>query len=320
MSDDRGPPQQILRRLNLNLLYALAAILRAPTLTEAGRMIALSQPAMSMALRRLRENFDDPLVVYRHGERRLTALGEALRPRIMRIMREAGDVLDLRLDFDPATTSRVIVIAAPQEIELMLLRTTIPSLLRQAPGLRVELVPFNYSSVEALFERGVDLAILPGRMVNPTLPVRPLFEMSHTAMVCRDHPSLGDRMTVEQYLNGRHVALSEDMEDGNMGIHDHPLLARRNVLVRTSMYAMLPALVERTDLIATVASWSGQYYASTMPIRLIPMPGELSPMPVAAQWPVHLDGAPYLEWVLDALKTGIEWHGLLSDRFDHQCG
>ena len=63
-----------LRRLNINLLYALDALLHEPSLTAAAHSIAISQPAMSMKLRQLRELFGDELVVF--GERRqLTALG-----------------------------------------------------------------------------------------------------------------------------------------------------------------------------------------------------------------------------------------------------
>ena len=196
----------------------------------------------------------------------------------------------------------------------------IRGLLQHAPGLRIELVPFNYGSVEALFDRGVDLAILPGRMVDPALPMRPLFEMAQTVMACRDHPFIGDRMTISDYLAGRHVALSEDIEQATMGSRDHPLLARRDIPLRTSLYAMLPALIEQTDLMATVSTWLGQYFAAFLPVRLIGVPPELSPMPVAAQWPAHLDGAPHLEWVLAATQRAIQWHGLHSDRFEHQSG
>lgn len=310
MDDAGGDPQQNLRRLNLNLFHALAAILRAATLTEAGQMISLSQPAMSMALRRLREHFDDPIILYGRGERRLTALGEALRPRVMRIMREAGDVLDLRLEFEPATARRTILVAAPQEIELMFLRTVVPHLLQEGPGLQIHLVPFNYGSVEALFDRGVDVAILPGRMVDPALPMQPLFESTLTAIVCRDHPHFGETMTATEYLGGRHAALSKDMERANLSEQDHPLLARRNIVVRTSMYAMLPALVERTDLIATVSSWLGQYYAAMTPVRLVDVSAATFPTAsVVAQWPAHLERSPHIEWVLEKLRNAISWGG-----------
>lgn len=79
------------RCLNLNLLYSLDAILQAPTLTDAGRMISLTQSAMSMALRRLRDQFGDDLVVYGTGPKRLTAPCESLRPLTSRVLREAHD-------------------------------------------------------------------------------------------------------------------------------------------------------------------------------------------------------------------------------------
>lgn len=296
-----------LRRLNLNLLHALGAILRAPTLTEAGRMISLSQPAMSMALRRLRDNFDDPLVVYGHGGRRLTALGEALAPRVMRIMREAGDVLDLRLAFDPATADRIFSIAVAQDIELMLLRIVVPRLLEQGPGLRFDLVPLGDGPVQSLFERGVDIAILPERMADPVLPMQRLFELSQSAIVCRDHPRFGVRMTASDYLDARHVALFEAMEHADHRAGHRDILTRRDVVVRTSSCAMLPALVERTDLVATMNAWLAQSYAATMPVRVVEVDATFPVTPMAAQWPSHLDGAPHIAWLIDALRDGVMW-------------
>lgn len=66
--------EQHLRRLNLKQLYPIESILNSPSLTEAGRRVRLSQPAMSVALRKLRDQFTDDLVVYVGAERRLTPL------------------------------------------------------------------------------------------------------------------------------------------------------------------------------------------------------------------------------------------------------
>ena len=59
--------QTRLRRLNINLLYALNALLHSPSLTAAAHSIALSQPALSAKLRQLREHFKDELVIYGTG-------------------------------------------------------------------------------------------------------------------------------------------------------------------------------------------------------------------------------------------------------------
>src|SRR5689334_11952987 len=67
-----------LAAVDLNLLVALHALLEEPSVTRAARRIGLSQPAMSHALGRLRERFDDPLLVRAGKAMALTARGVAL--------------------------------------------------------------------------------------------------------------------------------------------------------------------------------------------------------------------------------------------------
>ncbi|MEJ8630431.1 LysR family transcriptional regulator [Sphingomonas sp. I4] len=101
MTADSSDLQVPVHRFNLNLLYPLDAILHAPTLTEAGRRVRLSQSAMSHALRRLREHFADDLITYLNGEKQLTPLGVALRDEVRRVMREVDGTFNFSLVFDP---------------------------------------------------------------------------------------------------------------------------------------------------------------------------------------------------------------------------
>lgn len=295
-----------LRPLNSNLLYALHAILEAPTLTAASLMMARSQPAMSMALRRLRDHFDDELVLYGHP-RRLSALGEALRPRVARLLREIEDTFNLSLDFEPATAHCVVTLTAPEPIELMYLSRVVPRLMREAPNVEVRLLPFTYGSTERLFDRGVDVAVVPESMVAPTLASRTLFDHDLTGLVWRDHP-IGDTVTAAGYANARHVALFEEIERALFADRrDDPLLMRRRVVARTGHYAMLPQLVIGTDLIASTSSWLAQYYASIMPVRLVSLPIERRPAQLVAQWQPHRSQEPLINWILGLLVGALDW-------------
>lgn len=304
---DAGTP----RRLNLNQIYALDAVLNAATLTEAARVNALSQPAMSMALRKLRDRFGDELVVYGPGGRQLTALGEGLRPRVARLLREAGDTFNLRLAFDPATAARTVTIAAPEAVELMFLRRVVPVLLDHGPGLDVRLMSSGHVPTEALFRRNVDVAIVPAPMVDPRFPSLPLFDIGCAGLIWNRRDDIGDEMTVEQYLAARHVAYHDD--PAGDGSHDwtraagESIFARRNVVVRTGLHSMLPQLVVGTDLVATISSWLGQYYESMTDVRVISLPVRTAASVVHAQWPAHRDNEPYIHWLVSQLVATIDW-------------
>lgn len=296
-----------LRPLNSNLLYALHAILTSPTLTAAALMMARSQPAMSMALRRLRDHFGDELVLY-GNPRRLTAMGEALRPRVGRLLREIDDTFNLSLDFDPATAQGTVSLTAPEPIELMYLSRVVPRLLRDAPGMEVRLLPFSYGSVGQMFERGLDVAVVPDTMVDPTLGSRTLFSHDLSALVWADHPVVGGNMPLDVYQHGRHVAVFETMERSLFAERmDDPLLASRKVVARTGHHAMLPHLIIGTDLIATTSSWLAQYYVTVLPVRTMTLPHKTRPSSLVAQWQQHRHDEPMIRWTIDKLVAALDW-------------
>lgn len=296
-----------LRPLNSNLLYALHAILSSPTLTGAALVMARSQPAMSMALRQLRNHFGDELVLY-GNPRRLTAIGEALRPRVARLLREIDDTFNLSLDFDPATARGTVSLTAPEPIELMYLSRVVPRLLQDAPGMEVRMLPFSYGSTERMFDQGVDVAVVPEAMVDPALGSRTLFSHSLSALVWADHREQAIGMPLEVYNQGRHVAVFEAMEqslfDDQM---DAPLLASRRIVARTGHHAMLPHLIIGTDLIATTSSWLAQYFATVLPVRTMSLPCEQRPSALVAQWQSHRRDEPLIRWVVDTLVAALDW-------------
>jgi LysR family transcriptional regulator, nod-box dependent transcriptional activator len=164
------------RRLNLNLLYPLDAILNAPSLTEAGRRVHLSQPAMSHSLRQLRDHFGDDLVAFRRGKQILTPLGQALRPEISRMRRELEGAFSLSLDFDPATTTRTIAIAAPETVEQMFLAPLLRRLTREAPEATFNMLPLDLSAPDRALELGADLIVLPSHAASEKLETSSLME------------------------------------------------------------------------------------------------------------------------------------------------
>ncbi len=306
--DDVTGAWRPIRRLNLNQLYMLDAILKARTLTEAGQLVSLGQPAMSMALRKLRDRFEDELIVYGGGDRQLTELGEALRTRVGHALRIADDTFNFSLDFDPAFSTRSITIAAPEAVELMFLAGVVKEILAEAPGIDMQMMPFDYRSVSGMFDRGVDVAIVPAEMADPRLETLPLFHLPVAGLVWTGNVDAGVRMDVDQYLAAGHVALFPAIEQQMLfGAVTDPLLARRRVLVRTGLYSMLPSLVIGTQLVATLDSWLAQYFNAMLPVRLIGLPLQTPPAELVAQWQPHRRGEPMIGWILDHLRRAAVW-------------
>jgi Bacterial regulatory helix-turn-helix protein, lysR family len=85
-----------LDRFNLNLFVAFEALSKADTLTQAAGALYVTQSTLSVALRQMREYFDDELFVYKPKHKELTPLAQNLRPRVLEILKTAKATLMLK--------------------------------------------------------------------------------------------------------------------------------------------------------------------------------------------------------------------------------
>lgn len=309
MADRSGAVASIedapVHRLNLNLLYPLDAILQAPTLTEAGRRVHLSQPAMSHALRRLRDHFRDDLVIHAGGEQHLTPLGLALRPEVRRILREAEGAFSYAIAFDPLTATDTITIAASESTEQMLLGPVLRELSTAAPGLRASLIPLDIEQPQRSLDRGADLLLLPQDAAIDRLETMPILTDRVSCMIWDRHPELHDcvALTEAQFRTARHIAAQGDMTATfPVDPSGADMLRTRRICVRTTSQATIPAIVIGSDLVATGSTWLFQYYASVMPLKVVTAPFALRESVIVAQWPRHRHD-PMLNWFVAQIKA-----------------
>lgn len=292
-----------LRRLNLNLLYSLDAILHARSLTDAGRRIHLGQPAMSGALRRLRQQFGDPLVAYTSAEPRLTALAQALRPKVRQLLHGIDETFRMTLSFDPATARRTFRIATGEALEIMLLGRVVRAMLAEAPLVDVQILPLDPAAPALAFAQGADLIVLPRRLSVAGLRERPLMADKLSCMVCGRHPGVGHAIDPDAFLMLPHVVVSDALWPA---AHFTPtardLLARRRIRLRTRLYAALPQLLPGTDLIATGSAWLFQHQASMGDLLVVEFPLFAAPDVIVAQWPDRGGEDPAIEWLLGHLE------------------
>ncbi len=182
-----GMPADI-KTLDLNLLKALDALLDERSVTRAAQRLALTQPAVSGMLTRLRESFDDPLFV--RMQRGIAPTLRAQDPALP-VKQLLGQVESLLQppDFDPGTATMTLRIAST---DYALQTVVVPFLarLRQgAPHLRVAVVPPQHLPVQERLERGdIDLALISPENTAPGLYARHLFDEHHVCVMREGHP------------------------------------------------------------------------------------------------------------------------------------
>jgi DNA-binding transcriptional LysR family regulator len=200
-----------LAQLNTNLLVALDALLTERNVTNAGKQIGLSQPAMSAALSQLRAIFEDELLV-RDGRRYLpTRLADDLSGPLRSALVLLERALETPKAFDPETAEREFTLAFSDYVLVMLAPSLIATIAAQAPAIRLRVIPAE-ASLHAVTP---DLWILPGefrderRAELPTeiadWKIEEIFHDRWVFAVAKDNPEVGRRMTLRTVSRLLHV-------------------------------------------------------------------------------------------------------------------
>lgn len=149
------------KNLDLNLLVVFATLWETQNVTRASERLALSQSAVSHALRRLRERLGDELfVIGRGGLMPTTRAAELIGP-VRDALFRLDDALQGTTTFMPMEVERKFRIASGDFVEFQILPRLIQHIALEAPGLMIEVVPLPPSNmITALLESGeIDLVI-----------------------------------------------------------------------------------------------------------------------------------------------------------------
>ncbi len=241
--------------LDLNLLVYLQALLEERHVTRAAARLGTSQPAVSRALARLRELFDDPLLVRIGGTLQLTERAREVFPRIEDTLRSVRE-LTRAVRFEPAAASGTIRIAAPDIVAFMLVPPLLRQLASRAPGLQLELVQWQPDWRQHLERGEIDLTVGFPNGTEPNVYARPLLEMDWAVLLRKGHRALRKRWTPALYASLDHALVSLTGRGG--GPLDDVLAAHhltRRVAVRVPYPLMAPFLVAGSDLAVTTVRW-----------------------------------------------------------------
>src|SRR4051812_6428577 len=242
-----------LRDFDLNLLRVLDALLVTRGVTSAAARLGLSQPAVSAALQRLRNQFRDPLLVRKKNRMLLTPLAEELRPALARVMGEIGTTLGGATNFDPAVSTRRFRVGATDYAAHVALPQIVRTMLAEAPGCMVEILPCDDDPLAALASRELDVVIADRWRVKSQREVSVLFDETFVSLARSDHPRLPEQVDLNSYLAEAHALIApHGLTSGNV---DHALrsLGRaRRVALTVPYYLAASALIATTDLVLTL--------------------------------------------------------------------
>jgi LysR family transcriptional regulator, nod-box dependent transcriptional activator len=293
------------RHLDLNLLVALHALLDEKNITQAGKRLHLTQSAMSGALGRLRQFFGDELLVQVGRKMVPTPLGESLIEPVREILIQVKATIETRPGFDPASSTRRFSLMMSDFCATVLMVDVARRAEKLAPGVTFEILSNNVEEPFGFLDRAdIDALVMPASMLSPDHPQQVLFEDDFVCIAWTGNDSVGDAVTLEQYLELGHVTCQFNrgrtpmVDEWYLQHHGH---ARRIEVVATSFNA-IPLHIVNTRRIGTIQRRLAEYYAGILPIRLIPAPVELPVLVETVQWHRLFDGDPGIVWLRQLLK------------------
>jgi LysR family nod box-dependent transcriptional activator len=287
------------QRIDLNLLIALDALLAERNVTRAAERMHMTQSAMSGVLARLREYFDDPLLVPVGRTMRLTPRAESLVLPVREILLKVDSTLGVRPDFDPATAQRQFSIIASDYVSHVLLGEVLRRISAIAPGLGFDIRPTGAGMEQDLDQGRVDFLVTPAHLTVAGHPQVVLFDDSYHVIADRQHPDLGDTLTLEQYQSLGHVVYQN--ERGNNPwfeqwyANEHG--ATRRIEVITHGFALMPRFIVGTRRIATVQTRLAMQFEQALAVRLLEPPLPTPRLTEVLQWHRYRDDDPGVQWV-----------------------
>ena len=294
-----------LQRIDLNLLVAFEALMAERSVSVAAARIGISQPAMSGALARLRDLFNDVLFV-RSGRSMLpTVRATQLDSQIAQALAQIRAALDPPSSFDPLTSRRVFNVSGGDYATGVILPVLAARLAMAAPSvdLRFRFVEKD-ATIDLLDSNTLDLAL--GVYPNPPkrLCLQPLLEEHFVCLARKGHPGLQGGMTLEAFAALPHLLVTErgdaygavDEALAKLGLERHVRLTVPHVLV-------VPAVLPRSDLIASVGARAARLFADTAPIDIYEMPLPIASWRLSMLWSRQKAGDLGLAWLRDVVAS-----------------
>ena len=289
--------------LDLNLLRVFDAVLRDGSVTAAAARLGLSQPAMSNALARLRRLLGDPLFMRTPGGMRPTPFAQQLAAPVQQALDLIRASLSQQAGFEPRTSDRIFRLQLTDVGEIAFLPPLLERLQRDAPRVRIETQHLPQDEVsDALASGEVDLAVGFLPELSQGVVQKRLFRDRYVCLVRADHPLIGSRLTLAQFLAATHVLVSsrgsahEIVEQTlrNQGVV-------RRIALRVPHFTVVPMILARTDHMVIVPEGLVRAITRFGRFKALKPPVEIPALDVKVHWHERFDRDPGVVWLRGVL-------------------
>lgn len=291
-------------KLDLNQFIVLDALFSQRNVTKAAEQLFLSQPATSCALARLRDFFDDELLMQVGKTMVLTPLAETIAKPVRDVLLQVHAITIAKPSFDPTTSSRRFTVEASDYVINVFLDEVVRRASHEAPSMEFDFRLIGSHTNNDLDSGEVDMLIAPDFFASPKHPSEHLFEDDFSCVIWTGNSKIGESIDLEQYLSLGHVAV--EWNSGRLLAIDDVLMdkfgySRRKEIIAPS-FSIIPKLLIGTNRVATLQSRLARLMALQAPLRVIPCPVQLPKLVEVVQWHKYQELDPAVAWLRDLFK------------------
>jgi DNA-binding transcriptional LysR family regulator len=297
--------RRTLQQIDLYLLTVLHHLLSDRNLSRVAVRLDTNQPAMSAALKRLRELTGDELLVKFGRDMVLTEFAQGLQAPLASILVQSERLFRGQETFDPKATERVFRIATSDYLDPMFIPRLVVELKSAAPKARIEIRSLNIEidHREQLGNGTLDLVISNSLLPPEDMHRGVLLTDEIVCLVAKDHPLTHDN-SIARYLASEHVAPMATAH-GTSGLVDDHLANQglsRSVGVYCPYFSLIPAMVADSELVLTTGLRFCSRFVGQLPLQIVPCPVPFPAMTYYTLWHGRVHHSDAHRWLRNLVK------------------
>ena len=288
---------------DLNLFIAFDVIYTEKNLTKSGQVLGITQPAVSNALARLRDLFNDELFIRTSRGMIPTPVANQLIGDIRNALSLIQNTISVSEKFDPSTAEMTFKISIGDTSEYRLLPLLIKQLAEIAPKVKVETyLTARKDAPRELASGAIDFSIDPPLQSDQHLKHEKIYQEDYVMIVRKDHPILKkQKISIEDYLDLSHIHISNRKTGmGHVDMTLYKLGLTRDIYLRAQHFLVAPYIVEQSDMAITTTKG----FAVDRNLAWRELPFDIDPLVLHLYWHENNDNESSSKWMRDLmLKT-----------------
>ncbi|WP_372824269.1 LysR family transcriptional regulator [Polaromonas sp.] len=299
--------QALFDKIDLHLIRVLNTVLTERSVSRAAIRLGMYQPAVSAALKRLRELAGDPLLVRSGAGMVPTDAGLRMIEPSARILRAAEVLFSDARGFDPATATSTFSLAASDYMDPLFLPQLVAQIKNQAPLCQVDIHALSGESDYRTRLAQGEFDIVIGNWSAPPddLHMARLFGDEVVCLVAKDHPATRRGWDSASWLAAEHIAPTPT-HPGAKGVIDaylDTLQVQRNITVRCPHFGLIPAMVAGSLLVLTTGRQYCERFTDALPVKILPCPIDFPRMMYYQLWHERTHASASAKWLRERVKA-----------------